>query len=243
VRAKRLADPRTVRTLQEDAEKLHANVRELAAAIGWDAADPELGLALIRRTLSYLPRYRGATPEAIDADARLKRDAIRDNLNGGFGELRLLVRDELIDEANVQNIRVGEGIGFETVIDLQPEDLLQYLLQLELVARIVHYAIDARADAIEDLRIETRKDIEVIPGAHPDFLREYPVQVRFRCSKDALARILNRLDAEAPAVPLRDLRIDRSDRPLNHVVVHITALAVATSTEVPFDAPPEEKAQ
>ena len=135
------------------------------------------------------------------------------------------------------------GIGFETVIDLQPEALLQYLLQLELVARVVHYAIDARADGIEELRIETRSDLEVIPGANPEFLKEYPVQIRLRCSKEALAKVLNRLDAEPPSVPLRELRIDRTDRPLNHVVVQITALAVATSTEVPFDAPPEEKAQ
>lgn len=237
----KLAPPSVVATLQQNASRLQQNAAAIADQVGWNASEPDaLVTQLIRRTLSYLPRFRDADPATLDAETSQKRQAIKDNLNGGFGELRLLVRDELIDEANVRNIRVTDGIGFEGATDLQPGDLLKYLLQLELVSRLTSYMIEAGVDGIEEIRIEPRT-VEAIPGANADFLQEYPVRLRFRSSQPALYRILNRLERESPAVPLRTLRVDRVDRPLDHVMAELTLVALASNTEVPFQA--EEKTQ
>ena len=222
-----------VADLEENAKKLIRNADALRGQIGFDISDPEaLKAELIKRTLGYLRTYR-ETRDATkrDNDAQNYSQAIAANVNGGFGQLRLTARDELVEEASERNIRV-EGVGFDAVTTLEDEELLKYLLQLELVARLARYCIDAGVTAIEEIRIET-KDHETIPGANPAFLYEYTVRFGFRGSVKATAEVLNKLN-DAPAVPMRGLSLERTSRPADHLIVEMQLLAVAADTSVPF---------
>ncbi len=239
LRKKSIATIPDIAAAEANAKKLHANAVAIANEIGFPAGDPDLEGALIRRTLGYLRRFSGEGAADLEAEAVTARQSIRDNLNGGFGQLRLVVRDELAEEADIQNIKVSEGLGFENVTEMESGELLKYLMQLELAARVVRYGIDARVGMIEEIRIDTGRETEVIPGANPEFLREYPVEIRIRGTQEAVLKVLNRLESEPPTVPWRGLRIDRSERPADHVILTIALLAVASQPAVEFA--PKEK--
>jgi len=239
LRSKSIATIPEISAAEANAKKLNAGALAIANEIGYSASDPDLDATLIRRTLGYLRRFRGEGAADLDAETLAARQAIRDNLNGGFGQLRLVVRDELAEEADIQNIKVSEGLGFENVTEMESGELLKFLMQLELAARVVRYGIDARVGMVEEIRIDSGRETEVIPGANPEFLREYPVEIRIRGTQESALKVLNRLESEPPTVPWRGLRIDRSERPADHVILTITLLAVASQPAVEFA--PKEK--
>ncbi|MHC4547194.1 MAG: hypothetical protein ACYTEZ_00320 [Planctomycetota bacterium] len=234
IRRMKIAGIGNISALESNAAELKGNASAILDEIGWNAADEGLELKLVERALRNMRRFRNQGDAAVAEEAQLRRAAIRDDTNGGFGQLRLMVRDDMLEEAGEKNIALGAGIGFESVIQLDDEELLKYLLQLELASRLVRYAIDARVDSLEGIRITERAKREVIPGANPEFLREYPVLISFRASQKETAQILNRLENESPRVPLRSLRVDRETRPPDTLRVELTTLAVAANPEVPF---------
>ena len=163
-----LAEPATTRQLTENTAKLRENATELIDQIGFNSGNEDLEAVLIRRTLSYLRRHRGATSSQIAMEADGYRADMNANLNGGFGQLRLTVRDELREEANENNVRFEEGIGFENVVSIESYgELRMYLLELELIARVVRALVDARVDLIQDIDIAGRQRDATIPDANP----------------------------------------------------------------------------
>lgn len=243
IRRTKLASLSAIGQLEADAGRLAANAKAITKEIGWDAADETLELKLIQRILGYMRRYRGEGARELAAEADRRREAIRDDTNGGFGQLRLMVRDDLIEEAGEKNISLGTGIGYENVVQFDDPELLKYLLQLELAARIVRYAIDARVDSLEGVRITERQKREVIPGANKEFLQEYAVQVSFTSGQKAALDILNRLESDLPRAPLRTLRAERAARPADHIAVELTVMAVAANADVPFIDEEKEESQ
>lgn len=234
IRRTKVADLRDIARLEEDAKRLKANAKAIIGEIGWNSSEQGLELKLIERTLGYTRRFQGAGAGQLVAEAGRRYRAIRDDTNGGFGQLRLMVRDELVEEAGEKNISLGTGIGYENLVQFDDAELLKYLLQLELAARIVRYAIDARVDSLEEVRITERAKREVIPGANKDFVQEYPVRVSFTSGQAAALRILNDLEQKMPRVPIRNLSAERAPRPADHILVELTALALAANPEVPF---------
>lgn len=227
-----------IQELEADAKRLHENARSIATQVGWNLGDEGLEQTLLERILRSTRRYSREGEGGVKRAAEEFRAALKENLNGGFGQLRLMVRQELVEEANEKNIKVAEGIGFENVIEVEPDELLQYLLQLELVARVVRYAIDARVDSFEEVAITagaTRRE-ERIPGANPDFLQEYEVRVVFTTGQKALRTIVDRLEQEMPRVALTFLRATRVKRPADHLSVEMKLLATAANPDVPFAA-------
>lgn len=233
IRRLKVADIRDIQAVESDRDGLKRSAETIAGQIGFRGTFAELEIGIIERILGYLGTSR-RDPDSIAVRARQAKEQIDANLNGGFGELRGGVADELADEASRLNIRLEET-GFANIVDIEPEQIEQYLLQLELVTRIARYLIDAHVDAIEEFRIEQRRASgEVIPGGNPEFIREWPVRVRFQASQKAMTEIFRRLRDESPSVPIRSFRIDRLKRPRDHVSVEITVLALVTSLEVPF---------
>lgn len=230
----KIAPTAKITELERQAEALGANVDAIVGDIGFDASRDTLDLDLIERTLGYLRKYRGAPEREIRAAAQEARGAIRAELNGGFGQLRLTVQDDLIGEASEKNIRVEEGLGYATVTQLEADELLKYLLQLEMAARLVRACIDARVDAIDEIRITDKARTQPIPGANPEFLQEYVVSIKFRGAQSAVRTVLNGLETNAPRVPWRELKIDRLDRPADHLRVDLKVVPVAVNAEVPF---------
>jgi hypothetical protein len=243
IRRTKIASLSAIGQLEADAGRLAANAKTIVKEIGWDATDETLELKLIRRILGYMRRYRGEGAGQLAAEAERRRQAIRDDTNGGFGQLRLMVRDDLLEEAGEKNIDLGTGIGYENLVQFDDPELLKYLLQLELAARIVRYAIDARVDSLEEVRITERTKREVIPGANKEFLQEYPVQVIFTSGQRAALEVLNELEEKLPRVPIRALQAERAPRPADHIVVELTVLAVAANPEVPFFDEEKEEGQ
>jgi len=221
-----------IQELETNAGRLRANTAVFADEIGW-REDDNLVSKLLERTLGNMRRFRDQGDTAIAEEARRRRQAIRDDTNGGFGQLRLMVRDDMLEEANEKNISLG-AIGFESVVQLDDSELLKYLLQLEVASRLVRYAIDARVDTLEEIRITERAKREVIPGANPEFLREYAVTIRFKGSQVATAEIINKLETSKPRVPVHSMRADRQERPADTLAVELTVLAVASNPDVPF---------
>jgi hypothetical protein len=237
----RLASPETTRQLTANTEKLRKNAVELTRQLGFNAGNEDLESVLIRRTLSYLRRYRGAPESQVAMEADGYRADMSANLNGGFGQLRLTARDELREEANESNVRFEESIGFENVVSIESsEDLRKYLLQLELVTRVVRLLIDARVDLIEDLDISTTQRDATIPDANPEFLQEHAVTIVFVSSVKALDQVVNRLASSEPAVPWREVNMERVQRPPDHLRVTLKLLALVANPDVPFAAPEEE---
>lgn len=233
IRRLKVADIRDIQAVESDRDGLKRSAETIAGQIGFRGTFAELEIGIIERILGYLGTSR-RDPDSIAVRARQAKEQIDANLNGGFGELRGGVADELADEASRLNIRLEET-GFANIVDIEPEQIEQYLLQLELVTRIARYLIDAHVDAIEEFRVEQRRASgEVIPGGNPEFIREWPVRVRFQASQKAMTEIFRRLRDESPSVPIRSFRIDRLKRPRDHVSVEITVLALVTSLEVPF---------
>jgi len=239
IRALQVAKESEIQDLQKDADQLQASARALTGQIGWDDSDqPLLEQKLLRRIVGYTRAYAQKGEDAVQRAVEDFRGAIQEDLNGGFGRLRLMVRQELVEEAKEKNIKVDrdrEGIGFDAVTDMADDELLQYLLQLELVARVARAAIDAGVDSFDDIRItSSRGRDEVIPGANPAFLQEYAVTVIFTASQDAARAVFNRLEGEAPHVPIAGLRMGRVKRPVDHVSVELTLLATAVNPDVKF---------
>ncbi len=231
-----------IRSIENNAERLAQNVKTISGQIGFDAADDSLEVTLIQRTLGYTRRFAPQTEAERATEARAFLGAIRDNLNGGFGQLRLLVREELLDEGNELDIVFHEGIGFQNLTQVKESELLQYLLQLELAARVARYALDARVDTVRSMRITTGEVRDLIPGANPDFLREYVVKIEFIGDQKGLTSMMNRLEDTLPRVTVRHIRVDRLRRPVNHIQVQLEVMATAINTEVPFkQAEVEEK--
>ncbi len=110
----------------------------------------------------------------------------------------------------------------------------------------MRYCIDqgSSVKAIEEVRIETKGQVAVL-GANREFIREYPVRIRFKSTLAAAVEVLRLLNDESPSVGLRRMRIDRTKRPRDHVVVEIVVLATAAALDkkVPFDAPKKGTAQ
>jgi len=239
----KLATPRERREIAQKTEKLKRNISAMGEELGWDRSNDRIEIDLIRRALGYMGRYRrGGTDRSdeIAAAAAADWEAIKANLNGGFPQLRLKVRDSLVEEASEKNIQVREGIGFQSVLQIEQEELLKYLMQLELAARLVRACIDAEVIAVDEVRIDTqRSGREPIVGANPELLEEYPVTIRFRGSQEAMTAVLNEVGTRRPQVPVRGLLIDRLQRPPDAVGVELTVLALAFDARVPFEA--EEK--
>ncbi|MFI5402534.1 MAG: hypothetical protein ACHQ1G_06320 [Planctomycetota bacterium] len=225
-----------IQELEADKERLTESARSLATQVGWNLGDEMLERTLLERILKYTRRYAREGDDGVRRAAEDFRSALRENLNGGFGQLRLMVRQQLVEEANERNIKVTEELGVGSVIQMEPDELLQYLLQLELVARVVRYAIDARVDSVETIGITTAgsRRAEVIPGANPDFIQEYEVKLAFTASQPALRTIVDRLEQELPRAALAEMRATRVMRPVDHLSVEMTLLATASNPDVPF---------
>jgi len=223
-----------IQALEDSTTELRKHAGTILDQVGWNAADEQgLQVELLRRILGYLRSYREADAAGIDRAVEQMRQAIRDDLNGGFGQLRLRVRDDLVDEASERNITITPGIGFENVLEVQASELTKYLLQLELVARLLRSCIDERVDAVVEIRLREPREGEAIPGANPEYLREAFVDIALRARQDVLTRVLDGLD-RGKRVPMRGLRIDRLPRPADHVGAELTLVVLAVNPEVPF---------
>lgn len=237
IRSSKIALVPRIREVEADAERLDENARAIAVQIGWNLGDEEaLKKTLIERILRYTRRYAREGEDSVKRAAEDFRTALREELNGGFGQLRLVVQQELISEASEKNIKVAEGVGYGNVTEIAPDELLQYLLQLELVSRVARYAIDARVDSIDEVRITpggARREA-VIPGANPRFIEEYDVTVIFTASQKAVWKVLDRLEQEPPRVTVSGLRAERAKKPEHHLVVELTLRATASNPDVPF---------
>ncbi|MCK6459315.1 MAG: hypothetical protein L6Q95_05415 [Planctomycetes bacterium] len=238
IRALKVAPESEIQALEADAERLKANAHLLTGQIGWDLSDDRLEQKLLRRIVGYTREYAQQGEDAIQRAVEDFRGGIQQDINGGFGRLRLMVSQALVDEAKVKGIKVEkdrEGIGFGAVTDMAEDELTMYLLQLELVARVARAAIDARVDSFDDVRITTSRGREpVIPGANPSFLQQYEVTVVFTANQDAARAVLDRLEEDAPRVPVAALRLGRVKRPADHLSVELALHAVAANPDVPF---------
>ena len=245
VRGMKIADVRAIKELEKDTKRLDDNAKKIIGQIGHLGTAEQIELELIDRVLGYLRRYRN-DPGQRAREARRKRGEIVASPPSGFGTLRGLVNDELGEEASEKNIRIEAGFGFQAVTEIDRSQIEKYLLQLELVARVMRYCIDqgSNVKAIEEVRIETKGQVAVL-GANREFIREYPVRIRFKSTLAAAVEVLRRLNDESPSVGLRSMRIDRTKRPRDHVVVEIVVLATAAALDkkVPFDAPKKGTAQ
>jgi len=243
IRRTKVASLPDIGRLEADAAQLAANAKAITSEIGWNSSDQTLELKLIQRTLGYIRRFQGLGAGQLAAEAARRHRAIRDDTNGGFGQLRLMVRDDLLEEAGEKNIALGTGIGYENLVQFDDSELLKYLLQLELAVRVVRYAIDARVDSLEEVRITERTKREVIPGGNKEFLQEYPVRVAFTSGQAAALEILNNLEQKMPRVPIRAMSAERAERPADHIAIELTVLAVAANPEVPFVDEEKEEGQ
>ncbi len=238
IRALKVAKESEIQALQADADRLEANARALTGQIGWDLSDDRLEQKLLRRIVGYLREYAQQGDDAILRAVEDFRSGIQQDINGGFGRLRLRVTQELVDEAKEKGIKVEkdrEGIGFGAVTEMAEDELTMYLLQLELVARVARAAIDARVDSFDEVRITTSRGREpVIPGANPGFLQQYEVTIGFSASQEAARAVLNRLEEGAPNVPITGLSLGRVKRPADHLSVELTLLAIAANPDVQF---------
>ena len=254
IRSRKIVPKKTVMQLNRAAEKLQANVAQLAGEIGFDASDEKalrqkLLTNIFRRIADLRGGGSGESPEALAARVLQNFDV---NLNGTFGALRLLMRDEILDEAGERNVSVPEdGMGFQSLVSIESGDLLKYLLQLELVTRVVTDALGMEVrtkagqretisvEAIEDVRIDTQDQTPLPLGAgvNPQFLREYEVRITLRGSEESIINLINRLESGTPSVPIRAMRAER--RPRDQIAIELRLLAIATNTSVEFAAAKE----
>jgi len=229
----------------------------MATEIGFDGSDEKaLRKTLLTRVFDRLIKLRGGAGETAEQLATRVLDSFDVNLNGTFGALRLRARDEIIDEAGERNVGLPEdGLGFQSLVSIEAGDLLKYLLQLELVTRVVSDALGMevrikgggketiRVVAIEEVRIDTQETTAppLGPGVNPQFLREYEVRITLLGDEASIIEILNRLETGSPRVPVREMEARKGPRNLIRIELHL--LAVATNIDVPFEASTEEKAQ
>jgi hypothetical protein len=243
IRNMKVPNENEIDELRKDATRLEANARTLAGQVGWDGSDDRLEQKLLRRIVGCTRTSAQGGEEAVQRRAEDFRGVIQQDLNSGFGQLRIMVQQELIEEAREKGIRIGEkaqGIGFEQVTSMNDDERLQYLLQLELVARAVRAAIDVRVHSLDTVQITTqRRRDAAIPGANPEFLQEYEVDFGFTASQDAAREVINRLEAEPPHVPMTELHALRVKRPEDFLAVDVKLLAVVANADKSFAA--EEK--
>ena len=256
IRSRKVAPRSAVAKLNRAAEQLNANVKSLANEIGFDASDEKaLRKELMTRIFRRLLDLRGRTDESAEDLAQRVLESFDVNLNGTFGALRLRARDEIADEAGERNVMLPEeGMGFQSLVSIEAGDLLKYLLQLELITRVLSDALgmevrtkDGRTEtlrlvAIEEARIDTQ---EVTPAplgssANPQFLREYEVRVQVLGDEPAIIEFVNRLETGSPRVPIRSMKASKGPR--NLIRLELRLMAMATHVGVKF-APTEEKEQ
>lgn len=257
ISSRKVVNRATVAKLDRAAEDLQGNVKALADEIGFDAGDEKaLRQELMTRIFRRLLKLRGATGETPEQLATRILESFDVNLNGTFGALRLRARDELIDEAGERNVLLPEdGLGFQSLVSIEAGDLLKYLLQLELVTRVVSDALgmevrtkDGRMDtlrvaAIEEVRIDTQDTTPAPLGtsANPQFLREYEVRVELLGDEASIIEIVNRLETGSPRVPVRAMKASKGPRGL--IRLELRLMAVATNIKVPFAPSNEENEQ
>ena len=235
IRARKLLETEDIDRLDRDAKVLEKNIEDLSNQIGWDLRRSDFDLVLIRRSLSYLRRFQGegADQSALDAEAQTYRELIRADLDGGFGQLRHNVKDDLVEEANEKGVRLGAGLGYSQISSIEEDELNGYLMQLELAARIVRYCIDARVDSIDEIRLD-KKPKEAIQGANPNFFQEYAVDFFITGEQEDIGQILGRLQKSRPNPPIKLVLLTRLKKPRDHVKAQVTVLACATDPDVSF---------
>ncbi|MHC4452517.1 MAG: hypothetical protein ACYS0E_20635, partial [Planctomycetota bacterium] len=213
----------TVAKLRRAADMLAANTATVAAEFGFDATDEKaLQRLLLERVFDRIVKARELTDDPKEM-ARRVQQALAVNLNGAFGALRLRLREEMVDEAAERNVTFPEdGLGFGQLVSLESADLTKYLLQLELVSRIVHDCLGMKVvqkgksttlsiSAIEEVRIDSADETSpAIAEANPAFLREYVVRFRLRGKEAAILELLNRLEEPqyGPRVTIRAMKAE-----------------------------------
>jgi hypothetical protein len=241
VRRNDVVSPAKVSELNRAAEQLDAQTERLATEIGWDATDERaLQRRLLERVLERIVEARDLPDDPKELAGRVQQ-SLAVNLNGAFGELRLRLREEMLDEAAERSVGVPEdGLGFGSLVSIEPVDLTKYLLQLELVSRVTHAALGMEIrrggktmtvamNQIAEVRIDTQDETPPpIPGANPNLLREYVVRFRLRGNEVAVLELLNRLDDPkyGPRVPIRALKAERRERDLVDLELRLVAVAV-----------------
>jgi len=254
VRRAKVVDRSDVNALKRAAEQLQDQTRSLATEIGWDATDERaLQRELLERALERIIRLRELPDDPKELAKRVQQ-SLAVNLNGAFGELRLRLREEMLDEAAERGVGApDDGLGFAQLVSIESVDLTKYLLQLELVSRVVHDALgmDIRRggktmtvamNQIVEVRIDSQDETEpAIPGANPAFLREYVVRFRLRGSEAAVLELMNRLDDPryGPRVPIRQVKAERRDRDL--IDLDLRLVAVAVQPKVDFTVSKEQE--
>ena len=254
IKSKRVVSRRKVAELTRAAKQLRANVDTLAKEIGWDASNErELRRALLATTFRRLIALGvGSEGDSPDDLARIVDENFDVNLNGTFGALRLRVRDDVLLEAGERNVALPEdGLGFGQLVSIDSGDLLKYLLQLELMTRVLTNALGMeirnpetgrkemlRVEAIEEVRIDTQDTAPPLGGGvNPQFLREYEVRMVVRGDERTIIALINQLEASNPRVPIRSMRAER--RPRGMIAMELRMLAVAVNTGVAFAATEE----
>jgi len=237
IRREKVVPRSTVTQLKRAAEKLEENTAALAEDVGFVATDERaLQRRLLERVFERIVKARGLTDDPVEA-ARRVQEALAVNLNG----------------ASERNVRVPEeGLGFGQLVSIESADLTKYLLQLELVSRVVHdcLGMDVRRGTktmtvamtgIEEVRIDSQDETPPpIPGAHPAFLREYVVRFKLRGKEPAIIELFNRLGDPkyGPRVPIRETDVTRLDRDILDVDLRLVAAAV--NPKVSFTEPKEQ---
>lgn len=256
IKSKKVISRKRVADLNRAATQLNANVESLAQDIGFDATDErKLRRTLLTRTFRRLISLGvgdGQSPEDL---ARVVDENFDVNLNGTFGALRLRVRDDVLIEAGERNVALPEhGMGFAQLVSIDSGDLVKYLLQLELMTRVMTDALGMeitdretgrkriiRADAIEEVRIDSQDSTSppLGSGVNPQFLREYEVRMVVRGTEETLIELINRLESGKPRVPVRAMRAEL--RPRGLIAIELRMLAVAVNTSVQFAATETEE--
>ena len=252
LRRKKLVPRNVVASMTRAADSLQNNVESIASEIGYDASDEKaLQRTLLERILGRIVTLREIEEDPKDL-ARQVEEALAVNLNGAFGALRLRLRDEMMDEASERNVAVPEdGFGAQNLVSIEQGDLTKYLLQLELVSRVLTDALgmktrgpdgktrEVRFKAIDEVRIDTEEvTAPPIPGANPKYLREYRVRFQLVGNEAAVTELVNRLETGSPRVPVQMMSARRRDRDMIEFEIHL--LAVAINPKEKFAAPEEQ---
>ncbi len=252
LRNKKVVSTQLVGRTRKAAGTLQEHVQSLASEIGFDASDEKaLQRKLLERILTRIVEVRELDDDPIEAARRIQ-EAISINLNGAFGALRLRLRDEMADEMAERSVATpADGLGFQNLVSIETGDLTKYLLQLELVSRVVTDAVGMQVrgvdgksgtvkfQSIDEVRIDTEVTTpDPIPGANRQYLREYLVRFRLRGSESAILELVNRLENETPRVPIRFLKAERRARDMIDFEIHL--LAVAINPNVVFAAQEEQ---
>jgi hypothetical protein len=254
IRRRAVIPKSTVGELRRAAEQLQANTGKIAAEYGFDATDEKaLQRLLLERVFERIIKARELSEDPKELAQRAQQ-ALAVNLNGAFGALRLRLREEMIDEAAERNVTFPEdGVGFGQLVSLESADLTKYLLQLELVSRVIHDCLGMEVThrgkratltigAIEEIRIDTADETTPpIAEANPAFLREYVVRFKVRGKEAPLLELMNRLEDPqyGPRVQIRAFKAER--RPRDLIEVDMRLVTAAINPNVQYALPEESK--